>query len=242
MDVGNAKTRFFKRDSTKADNLTIRPHKEDEFWLWVASWGLFCTKPSDLGADFSDEGYDLPPIAVNWRELESDHTGAGTTRWGQDRMFRDTSLGIQDAAREKRSSMDARIEELCKIVGPKPAVFPGFDPPLDQWVVWCDLNDEQHAADKALTALGWRVASIYGAQDLEDREAILSEWKAGERDILLSKPVLLGSGVNLQQCHRAAFLGIGFKFNDFVQAFCEAASRAMAMPSLFDLIDEKVAV
>ena len=33
MDTGQALTRFFKRDSTKANNLTIYPHKEEEFWL-----------------------------------------------------------------------------------------------------------------------------------------------------------------------------------------------------------------
>lgn len=33
MDTGQALTRFFKRDSTKANNLTLYPHKEEEFWL-----------------------------------------------------------------------------------------------------------------------------------------------------------------------------------------------------------------
>src|SRR6185295_11124693 len=41
MDVGQAKTRFFKRDSTNADNLTLHAHKADEFWAWVASWAMF---------------------------------------------------------------------------------------------------------------------------------------------------------------------------------------------------------
>jgi hypothetical protein len=49
MDVGQAKTRFFKRNSEKADQLTIHPHKTEEFWLWMASWALFVQKPSDLG-------------------------------------------------------------------------------------------------------------------------------------------------------------------------------------------------
>lgn len=34
MDTGQALTRFFKRDSSSAGNLTIHPHKEKEFWLW----------------------------------------------------------------------------------------------------------------------------------------------------------------------------------------------------------------
>jgi hypothetical protein len=50
MDVGQAKTRFFKRDSTKADKLTLHPHKEREFWLWVASWAMFIQKAFRPGA------------------------------------------------------------------------------------------------------------------------------------------------------------------------------------------------
>lgn len=69
MDTGQALTRFFQRDSTKANNLTLYPNQEDEFWLWVSSWALFITKPSDLNPNYSDEGYKLPPLKVNWHEL-----------------------------------------------------------------------------------------------------------------------------------------------------------------------------
>lgn len=48
MDVSEAKTRFFQRDSEHADNLTLRPAKEKEFWLWLSSWALFINTPSDL--------------------------------------------------------------------------------------------------------------------------------------------------------------------------------------------------
>jgi hypothetical protein len=68
MDIGQAKTRFFKRNSEKADHLTIMQHKEREFWLWVASWALFVTTPSDLDPAFDDRGYDLPPLDVRWHD------------------------------------------------------------------------------------------------------------------------------------------------------------------------------
>lgn len=55
MDTGQALTRFFQRDSTKANNLTLYPNMEDEFWMWVSSWALFITKPSDLNPVYSDE-------------------------------------------------------------------------------------------------------------------------------------------------------------------------------------------
>ena len=60
MDTGQALTRFFQRDSTQANNLTLYPHKEREFWLWLNSWAIFLQRPSDLG--FDDTGYDLPEL------------------------------------------------------------------------------------------------------------------------------------------------------------------------------------
>ena len=48
MDTGQALTRFFQRDSTQANNLTLYPHKEREFWLWLNSWAIFLQRPSDL--------------------------------------------------------------------------------------------------------------------------------------------------------------------------------------------------
>lgn len=80
MDTGQALTRFFQRDSTKAGNLTLYPHREDDFWLWVSTWALFITKPSDLGYD--DTGYNLPPLEIRYHELPVDHSTAGADRTG----------------------------------------------------------------------------------------------------------------------------------------------------------------
>ena len=70
MDVGQSKTRFFRRDSQHADRLTLHPHMEREFWLWVSSWALFLTAPSDLG--YPDDGYDLPRLEVQYSEVDAD--------------------------------------------------------------------------------------------------------------------------------------------------------------------------
>lgn len=360
MDVGEAKTRFFKRNSEKADKLVIHPHKEREFWLWVASWALFVRKPSDLG--FSDEGYVLPSIDVRWHELPSDHSGAGHERDGQGRMFRDAAAGLTDASREKRATIELRTSKLRHIIDearrselhegippeepgevsqPEPAALSGeqgrlqgsfeemaaeqssqsqrassttsdqerrqasgTDPevvpqqqgagqsaqdqaslrdndgavrgasrisrrrlrdlprtsgttaqggPLsqdsagsrpalqhlqrrardvrgqsgnasqrdglpDQVVIWCDLNDEQKAIEQTLTDAGVSCTSLYGNQAIDERDELIQQWKRVETSAFLSKPQMYGAGVNLQQCHTMVFVGIGFKFHDFLQS------------------------
>jgi hypothetical protein len=207
MDISQAKTRFFKRDSTKADQLTLHPHKEEEFWLWVASWALFVTKPSDLTGNPADDlGYEMPPLDIRWHELPSDHSNAGKEKNGQGKLFRDASLGIQDASREKRDSLNTRIAKMMELRAENPAAHR---------IIWHDLEAERIAIENAIPD----VVSIYGSQDLEEREKCILDFSDGLFRELAAKPVIAGSGCNFQRhCSWAIYLGIGFKFNDFIQS------------------------
>lgn len=222
MQVGEIKTRFFKRDSTKADKLTLHDHKRQEFWEWVATWGLFVQKPSDLG--YSDEGYDLPPLTVNWHEIPSDTSAATVDRRGQMRMFKDVSMGLSEAAREKRESLSNRIGKMREIIA---------ESPDDNVMIWCDLEAERKEIEKVLP--GCR--SVYGSQKWEAREQAILDFANGNLQYLSSKASMLGAGVNLQRyCHRALFLGIGFKFNDFIQAIHRIYRFLQDSPVTIDLI------
>ena len=115
MDTGQALTRFFQRDSTKANNLTLYPHKEREFWLWLNTWSIFLQSPADIGCPA--DGYDLPPLDVQWHEVDPDLTDdLPIDRDGQGHLVRGVSLGLKEAAAEKRRSMPARVAELMRIV------------------------------------------------------------------------------------------------------------------------------
>jgi hypothetical protein len=186
MDVGQAKTRFFKRNSEKADQLTIHPHKEDEFWLWVNSWAAFIQRPSDLG--FSDEGYDLPPIEVQWHEVPSDHAKAGEDAFGQGRLLKADAIGIVDASREKRDSLGVRIDKMK-------ALLAGDD---GHCLLWHDLEDERRAIEQSVAATSYGHWGLfkdghpsaialyerhYSSRPLEDRELLVGP---GEKMVLLT--------------------------------------------------------
>ena len=204
MDTGQALTRFFQRDSTKANNLTLYPHKEREFWLWLNSWAIFLQRPSDLGYD--DTGYDLPEMEVIFHEVKSDHSAAGEEKDGQGMLFKNVSLGVSQASGEKRDSLSSRVEQMSAILA---------DDPESHYIIWHDLEDERRAIQAALP----EAVSVYGSQDLEIREQCIVDFSDGKFKYLSAKPVIAGSGCNFQRfCHKAIFLGIGFKFNDFIQA------------------------
>ncbi|MFR1356171.1 MAG: hypothetical protein ACLSBB_02450 [Ruthenibacterium lactatiformans] len=205
MDTGQALTRFFKRDSTKANHLTLYPHKEKEFWIWCASWGLFLQKPSDLG--FSDDGYSLPPLDIRYHKIGVDITDADAEPDGQMKLARDAAFGLQDAAREKRDSIGARVEQAKRIIADAE--------PDAHFVIWHDLEDERRALKAAIPEM----VDIYGSMELETREQRVMDFAYGRTRLFGTKKSLSGSGCNFQRyCHRAIFLGIDYDFNDFIQA------------------------
>jgi DNA modification methylase len=203
MDTGQALTRFFQRDSTKANNLTLYPHKEDEFWLWLSTWALVITKPSDLGYD--DEGYDLPPLEVR-RHVASDHYNDNQDRDGQYKIINDAAMSLSEASREKRDSIVTRVAKAKEIVDADPQAH---------FLLWHDLEAERHAIRAALP----EAVDIYGAMDYDERERRVIDFSEGRTRLFATKKSLSGSGCNFQRhCHRAIFVGIDYEFNDFIQA------------------------
>ncbi|MBO5371588.1 MAG: DNA methylase N-4 [Lachnospiraceae bacterium] len=205
MDTGQALTRFFQRDSTKANNLTLYPNMEDEFWLWVSSWALFITRPSDLDPGYSDIGYDLPPLDVRWHELPIVY-GDAVDKNGQISLFQEAAEGLKEAAQVKRESIDRRVAEMKRIIEESPG---------EHFLLWHDLENERHAIKKALP----ETVDIYGSQDYELREQRVIDFSNGKTRLFATKKSLSGSGCNFQRyCHREIFLGIDYEFNDFIQA------------------------
>lgn len=205
MDTGQALTRFFQRDSTKANNLTLYPNMEDEFWMWVSSWALFVTKPSDLNPEYSDEGYDLPPLDVRWVEIPV-HYGDTADRDGQIQLFQEAAEGLKEAAAVKRESIDQRVAEMKRIVE---------ESPEDHFLLWHNLENERNAIKKALP----ETVDIYGSMNYDEREKRVIDFSNGKCRLFATKKSLSGSGCNFQRyCHKEIFLGIDYEFNDFIQA------------------------
>ena len=204
MDGGQALSRFFKRNSSKAHEPTLYPGRERAFWLWCASWGLFLQKPSDLG--FDDTGYTLPALDVRYHKLDMDISKAGCDRDGQMKLARDAAFGLQDAAREKRESIEARVAAAKAIIDQSPA---------DHFVIWHDLESEREELCRQIPGL----VEIHGTMDIEERERRVEAFAYGETRLFATKKSISGSGCNFQRyCHRAIFLGIDYEFNDFIQA------------------------
>lgn len=204
MDTGQALTRFFQRDSTKANNLTLYPHREEDFWRWVSTWALFISMPSDMGYD--DDGYALPPLRVQKHLLRDGFDELPSEKDGQVKFLRDAAVSLSDAAQEKNQSIAARVQKAKEIVDSDPDAH---------FILWHDLEAERKAIKKAMP----NAVDIYGSMDYDERERRVMDFSYGKTRLFATKKSLSGSGCNFQRyCHRAIFVGIDYEFNDFIQA------------------------
>jgi hypothetical protein len=138
---------------------------------------VFIQYPSDLG--YSDDGYVLPELEVVYHEVQSDYSKAGADRDGQVLMFNDPALGLSAAAAEKRDSLPDRVAKVAEIVnGAKD----------DHFIIWHDLESERHAIQQALP----EAVSVWGNQDLEERERRIIDFGDGKYRLLSTKPVIAG--------------------------------------------------
>lgn len=87
--------------------------------------------------------------------------------------------------------------------------------PEAHFILWHDLEAERHAIKQALP----EAVEVYGSLDLDIREQRVIDFADGRTRLLATKKEISGSGCNFQRhCHRAIFVGIDYKFNDFIQA------------------------
>jgi superfamily II DNA or RNA helicase len=86
--------------------------------------------------------------------------------------------------------------------------------PDESTLIWCRYNDEQRALEQVLP----EAASIDGDTPVEERQRIVDDFKAGRVRVLLSKPKILGFGLNLQVCTRQVFSGLQDSYEEYYQA------------------------
>lgn len=203
---GHALTRFFKRDPQKAGNLKLYDNKKTEFWNWVSTWAAFLHDPSDLGYDAT--GYVLPKLNVIEHCIQYDLTETPLNKFGEPMLYKDLTKSLLECSREKRESLPFRIKKTMEIVDS----LEGRNA-----IVWHHLESERHCLEQEFKGLNY--VSIYGSMPVVKKEQGIIDFSEKKYNYLLTKPKIAGSGCNFQEaCSDMIFVGIDYKFNDFIQA------------------------
>jgi DNA modification methylase len=184
---------FFVKESN-GQAWRLKGHARDAFSRWLASWSVFIRKPSDLG--FSDDGFDLPELLIEDVSVESDIVQAG-------RLFPGMKPGISGRIEARKQTADDRVL-ACK----------NLTAGTEQWIVWCGLNAEADAAENAIDG----AVQVSGSMPDDAKMSAVRAWISGEVRVLVTKPSILGFGMNFQHCSRMAFLGLGDSYEQYYQA------------------------
>jgi DNA modification methylase len=188
---------YFCHDGGETQVWRLKGHAEKDFWKWVASWGVACRKPSDLG--FNDDGYNLPSLHIIDHAVEDEGFDKGLTLFGA------IATGLNDQRAARRSSIVQRVSECAQVVNSLP------DEP---WIVWCGLNDE----GDMLTDMIDGAVQVSGSDSAEVKEQVMRDFTSGRVRVLVSKPSICGFGMNWQHCANMAFVGVDHSYESFYQA------------------------
>src|SRR5690606_10577849 len=178
----------------------LKGHARGAFWRWVSGWAALVRKPSDLG--YEDERYNLPPLEVMQHVSSVNHSDVAS----EGMLFALEASTLSERRTARKASADRRIATCVAQVAAEPG---------EPWLVWCDLNAEQ---DALAAAFGDQCLSVYGSMTADQKEAAILGWLAGDRPIMVSKPSIMGWGINAQHCARMAFVGVTDSFEAYYQA------------------------
>jgi len=193
------RARFFVRDGK---DWRVKGHAKSALPKWLARFALWMSEPSAYGMPcdaLPDDGYsieyhDLP--TVEYRDVERDLFGAPASAMTMSQRARMRHAVYSDSAR-----LD-RVVDLCD--GPT--------------IVWAIRNAHADALERHLRDNGMRVRQIAGATPDEARVESLRGFQAGRLDVLVSKPSVIGHGVNLQAARSMVFAGYDESYESFHQA------------------------
>jgi hypothetical protein len=90
----------------------------------------------------------------------------------------------------------------------------------EPWCIWVDTDYEQNEVESAIAAVFGKDSffSVRGSQPSEVKEASIYGWIDGARPIMISKPSILGYGLNFQHCAKCLFVGRSFSYETWYQA------------------------
>jgi DNA modification methylase len=206
-DRGQILTRFFQRNSTKAGDLTLHENHVEDFWLWVYSWAVFIQRPSDLG--YSDEGYDLPDLNVEFIEVKTSVKLEGkVNRDGQKEMYVEASSSLPEAHKIKTETINERLEAAMEVFSSNADVH---------WIIWHHREEERKAINKKFKDHD-SYADVFGNLHWKEKERRIVAFTKGELKVLATKPDINGVGCNFQKhCYNNILLGVNHSFDEFYQ-------------------------
>ena len=200
--------RYFVNRGETQNRWELKPHALRPFYRGLSHWCIFLTNPAVYG--WKDNAGTLPPIHVHIDHVPLTDEQRVASQKITGGMFVKEAGGIGQRSKLAQLAKGKGAESL------KPAFIRSL---VESWpdestLIWCRYNDEQELMERTFP----EAASIKGETPEDVRIRMVDDFKAGRVRILISKPKILGFGLNLQIATRQVFSGLQDSYEEFYQA------------------------
>jgi SNF2 family DNA or RNA helicase len=198
---------FINRGETQ-NRWELKPHALRPFYKSLSDWSIFLTNPAVYG--WRDNVGVTPPINVHIHhiDLTDEQRNAAQALTGN---LVTTSVGgigqrgkLSQIAKGKNGIASNKNDFIRSLV----------DSWLDEsTIIWCNYNDEHDQMEATFPD----AVSISGDTKESDRQSMIDRFKSGEVKTLITKPKILGFGLNLQVCTRQVWSGLKDSYEEYYQ-------------------------
>lgn len=200
---------FFVNRGQTQERWALKPHALEPFYRSLSHWCIFLTNPAVYG--WRDNCENIPPINIHIDDVEMTDAQQAAVQKHTGQLFATKTGGItkraalSKIAKGLEGSATRKYDHIRQLV----QSWPG-----ESTIIWCWYNDEQAILEKVFPD----AASIEGDTPHAKRLELIADFKSGRRRVLISKPKVLGFGLNLQIATRQIFSSLIDSFEQFHQA------------------------
>lgn len=203
---------YFVNKGQTSERWVLKEHALEGFYRSLSHWSIFLSNPATYG--WKDNCGVIPPIETHIDDVPLTPEQRALVQKLTGKMVATKAGGISS-----RGSMGQIAKGNYKgqeISTEKPRFIRDLVGSFgeESTIIWCRYNPEQDGMAKLFPD----AANIDGKTKLADRLRMIREFQAGERRVLISKPKILGFGLNLQIATRQVFSTLQDSYEEYYQA------------------------
>lgn len=220
--VNSFLSRFFVNRGQTDERWELKPHALKPFYRSISHWCIFLSNPTVYG--WKDNTDAIPEVRVHIHDVELTDEQNAAAQQSSGALF---AMAGGITSRGKLAQIAKGRANGKDIASNKPEFIRSL---VDSWddstLIWCKYNAEQDTIANQFDGC----ANIDGKTPDETRLDLIEEFQAGDRKVLVSKPAILGFGLNLQIAKRMVFSTCQDSYEEYAQAVARANRYGSTSP------------
>lgn len=213
----------------KDDKFVLKRHATEAFYRYLAGFSIFIRNPAKYG--FDDNLAGLLPWQEKYKRIEMTSEQLKViNEWsiqGKQGMLAGVATKPRGMTQRGKFSQiskgfiyrDGKTEKLIKSNKPQAIVNIVQSHSPEQVIIWTVFDEEGEILKRTLEASGIdSIVHITGKVDEDKRVEYIEQFRHGRIQVIISKPRILGFGLNFQFCRIAIYSGLQDSYEQYYQS------------------------